>query len=195
MPTPDKARRKEMARLIEQAHAGKQPWLDTLIQRSGYIHSLERLHAKHIAYIFGVSIQMVSKWVKNYTCPHVQNHEKRPAHFFDGRAVREWREDEDDQARSPRVKEGLDDVLRLQKAAADIKEIQRDKIRGELVPRKEAQDSEIRNALIFKQSVLGLPRQVAPQLFGQKIAKIENLLKKKVENIIRALSGEKASKR
>jgi hypothetical protein len=58
-----------IARAIGQAFLGKLEWLNGLLEQAGFIGNLEKLTARQVARIFGVTPQAVGLWQSKNGCP------------------------------------------------------------------------------------------------------------------------------
>ena len=73
-------------------------------------------------------------------------------------------------------------------AEADIKEMDRDKRKGELVEVKAVERRDIQNASIVKERLLGASRKIASMCVGKTVGEIDNIIRTEHEDIIRGFA-------
>ena len=83
-------------------------------------------------------------------------------------------------------KEALDNLRKLEKDVAGIRQSQ-----GDVIPVADARAILTRMATEAKSALINLPRSVAPRLPGLKPAEIENVLRDEIDAILRRLSEGK----
>lgn len=187
MPSPEqKKQREQLAEALGQAGAGKLPWLHKLVQAAGYrIIDLTTLRAKHIAPLFEISPVSLGLWHSRMGCP------KNPNGTWNLHHVLQWKIDQITQAaKKTENPEDLPGLHRMQEAAADLKEFERDRKRGLLIPKAELENQQRAVAMYFKNAVTTLPRIIAPKLYGQEVIEIEKELTEAFDVMLRKMSGQ-----
>lgn len=133
------------------------------------------------AQAFGVSARTVEKWRAN-GCPG------EPGNYNLIEMAR-WREARDRPTESANG-EGTDWQDRYREMKAKLAELELKLKLKELIPRDEVEREWFRRIDIAKAALLGLPRKMAPALFGLTIRKIDELLSAQIEEILKGFAGQ-----
>jgi len=114
----------ELRLKIGQAFEGKLVWLDKIIVARGYFGRLDKLQARHISRLFGITAQAVGLWVRRDGCP--RNADKT-YNFYD---VLAWRiQQEAERAADKRVSAAGGDPLLMGEATDALDQYRRVKTR------------------------------------------------------------------
>ena len=107
---------------------------------------------------------------------------------YDVEALKSWRDANLETAHRVRVSTDYGaDLQRLKRAQADLAELKFQIQRGDYVLRSDVLRENCEKFFSIRQAFMALPRSAAPSLFGQELAKIEELLEYKVRNILERL--------
>lgn len=131
---------------------------------------------EQLAKAFKVSVRSIQHWVRD-------GMPKTPEGMYDITEVQAWRLLKNNQgAGSDTDKEKWDTKFRQMKAL--LAEMEYKKRLGELVTKEEVEEGRVQRILAVKKALLSLPRRVAPQVVGLDVRAAQNVLEKRINEII-----------
>lgn len=137
-----------------------------------------------LATVFKISRQSVHKWIKN-------GMPVEPDGSFDILKIKQWHTDRSNKKDDDREED-------FDKLTGEVKyrllKLKLDQVQGSLISREEVKEDLGNEILVIKLHFLSLPKQLAPQLFGLEIVEIEEVMGKKIKEIISGFAKGKYDK-
>lgn len=140
-----------------------------------------------LAYRWGVSRQSVKDWSKDWLATAKIGRgafDERKAHelYIQHRVLPQY-------IRTDEESESMDEAKRRKEiAVANMKEMEEQRLRGDLIERNEAIKWVTGLVAESKAVLLALPRRMAPVVYGKEVRDSESLLRKEVINALNKLS-------
>jgi len=140
-------------------------------QSPGVVDSREK-----VSKIFGVAARTVERWVKD-GMPIMRDGK------YDLLEIRAWREFKD-QKKGKAKKKGVNWEERYRKFKALLQQIAYQEKIGSLIPRELVEKELVAISLGVKTSLLNLPKNMAPQLEGLTVRQINDLMTRRIKEIL-----------
>jgi len=138
-----------------------------------------------VAKIFGVATRTVERWAKD-------GMPVTPEGLYDLIEIRAWRTVKNNRKDGKKGNRKDDADARYREAKASLAEIALREKLGELIAKDIIEKELIQISSGIKRALLGLPKQVAPQLEGLSARQIDALLTTRIKETIQAISDGKA---
>jgi phage terminase Nu1 subunit (DNA packaging protein) len=128
---------------------------------------------REVAEAFGVAEGTITTWRNRGAPPPVDG-------VWDLVAVAKWREEQS----RPASVEDESSKQRLERAKAEMAEIELAQRRGELISRAEVDNHNLQRIVSLRNALLALPRQLAPKLEGLDVRAMMGVIQSRVEQLL-----------
>ena len=87
------------------------------------------------------------------------------------------------------------EIIRLKKVNRELKEMDRDERKGELIPAEQVEREQIDRILAVKRALLGWPRKMPARLKGRTMTQMANIIRDEVYYVKDVFSGKKLKRK
>lgn len=136
-----------------------------------------------VARSLGVSTRTVQYWARDGMPVNSDG-------TYDILKIQEWRMKKQGHGKKSDLSKKDQADLRFRTAKANLAEMDYKKKMGQLLDKDDVEAGRVERVIVLKKKLLDMPRQLAPQLVGQEIVKIEEILNLRIREAIEEFSQD-----
>jgi phage terminase Nu1 subunit (DNA packaging protein) len=177
------ARKRRHVKILEKLHKGEAPTKSEIKELVDYENGQPNPgtvdNQDQVAHVFGVSVRTVQNWVRD-GMPVMKNGK------YDIKEIQAWKFLRKPGAKSKKSAEAIAENWenKYREYKAKLAEIDLKKAMEEVIPRAAAEETLKSLVRAFKKKILGMPRQLAPQLEGLTTVEIRHTMETQINAIL-----------